>query len=69
MNSDIWKSSDITEDDLQTIAVVVNSTRTELQNGVRSLMLQIGKLENKENDISAPSKFVTKYTRILNIFD
>lgn len=57
MNSDIWKNSDTTEDDLQTIAIVVNSTRTELQNGIRSLTVQIGKLENKENDIPTPSKY------------
>lgn len=59
MNSDIWKSSDTTEDDLETIAVVVNSTRTEFQNGMRSLMLQMGKLENKENDIPESSKTIT----------
>lgn len=56
MNSDIWKSSDTTEDDLETVAIVMNSTRIEFQNGLRSLMLQIGKLENKENEVSQPSK-------------
>lgn len=56
MNNDIWKSSDTTEDDLQTIAVVINTTRSELQNGLRSVMVQIGKLENKENEISEPCK-------------
>lgn len=57
MNSDIWKSSDTTEDDLETIAIVLNTTRTELQNGLRLLMLEIGKLESKDNDIFTPSKF------------
>lgn len=61
MNSDIWKSSDTTEDDLQTISIVVNSTRTELQNGIRSLILQIGKLENKENNIPPQSKSYFKH--------
>ncbi|CAG9814213.1 unnamed protein product [Phaedon cochleariae] len=51
MNTDIWKTSDTTEDDLKTIAKVVNATKIELQNGVRSLMLQLGKLSHKENSI------------------
>lgn len=59
MNSDIWKTSDTTEGDLETIAIVVNGTKTELQNGIRTLMLQIGKLENKDNDITAPRKYTS----------
>uniref|UniRef100_A0A6P7H0I0 Uncharacterized protein LOC114349339 n=1 Tax=Diabrotica virgifera virgifera TaxID=50390 RepID=A0A6P7H0I0_DIAVI len=48
MNSDMWKSTDTTEDDLKNIGVIVNSTKVELQNGVRSLMIQIGKLSHKD---------------------
>nr|XP_023016162.1 uncharacterized protein LOC111505568 [Leptinotarsa decemlineata] len=55
MNSDMWKNSDTTEDDLKAIAFVVNSTKDEMQNGVRALMLQIGKLSNKEIDIPLDS--------------
>ncbi|KAG5900145.1 hypothetical protein JTB14_012818 [Gonioctena quinquepunctata] len=51
MNSDMWKNTDTTEDDLKAIATVMNKTKEEVQNGVRSLMLQIGKVSNKENDI------------------
>lgn len=52
MNSDIWKNSDTTDDDLNMIATVVNNTKIELQNGVRSLMIQIGKISTKENNTS-----------------
>lgn len=48
MNSYIWKNSDTTDDDLKRIETFVNSTKTEVQNGVRSLMLQIGKIPNKD---------------------
>ncbi|CAG9835337.1 unnamed protein product [Diabrotica balteata] len=48
MNSDMWKNTDTTEDDLKNIGIVVNSTKVELQNGVRSLMIQIGKLSHKD---------------------
>ncbi|KAJ8929737.1 hypothetical protein NQ314_017552, partial [Rhamnusium bicolor] len=73
MNSYIWKNSDTTEDDLKMIAAVVNSTKIEVQNGVRSLMLQIGKLSNKENAIPTESndfedinkKLTTNFEKVL----
>ncbi|XP_018568018.1 uncharacterized protein LOC108908462 [Anoplophora glabripennis] len=48
MSSYIWKNTDSTDDDLKRIETFVNNTKTEVQNGVRSLMLQIGKIPNKE---------------------
>ncbi|CAG9771375.1 unnamed protein product [Ceutorhynchus assimilis] len=44
MNVDIWKRNDIVEESLKVIENMTKSTRTEVQNGVRALMLQIGKL-------------------------
>lgn len=48
MSSYIWKNSDTTDDDLKRIETFVNNTKTEIQNGVRALMVQIGKIPNKE---------------------
>ncbi|CAG9863375.1 unnamed protein product [Phyllotreta striolata] len=53
MNSDMWKNTDTTEDDLKSISFMVNNTQIELQNGVRSLMIQIGKISQKSDDAEA----------------
>ncbi|KAJ8976650.1 hypothetical protein NQ317_009114 [Molorchus minor] len=54
MSSNIWKVSDTTEEDLKRLATSINSTKVEIQNGIRSLMLQIGKLSGKDNVIPVP---------------
>ncbi|KAJ8958799.1 hypothetical protein NQ318_019557 [Aromia moschata] len=74
MNSYIWKNSDTTGEDLKNIASAVNGTRIEVQNGVRSLMLQIGKLSSKNtsnvlgssgvNEIN--KKLTTNFEKILS---
>ncbi|KAH1013881.1 hypothetical protein HUJ04_002807 [Dendroctonus ponderosae] len=43
MNADIWKRNDLAEEALKAIEAIANSTKSELQNGIRALMLQIGK--------------------------
>lgn len=43
MNADIWKRNDMAEETLRAIEAMSNSTKNELQNGIRALMLQIGK--------------------------
>ncbi|KAJ8916252.1 hypothetical protein NQ315_016392 [Exocentrus adspersus] len=52
MSSYIFKNSDATASGLKRLETVANNTKTEVQNGVRSLMLQIGKLSSKENDVT-----------------
>ncbi|XP_066156363.1 uncharacterized protein MCAP_0864-like [Euwallacea fornicatus] len=43
LNMDIWKRSSGVENKIKNIEVVTNASRIESQNGVRALMLQIGK--------------------------
>lgn len=47
MNVDVWKRNDVAEERLKAIETVTNTTRTEIQNGIRSLTLQIGKASGK----------------------
>ncbi|KAF7264502.1 hypothetical protein GWI33_023132 [Rhynchophorus ferrugineus] len=57
MSTDIWKKNDLLHNKLQVIENVANSTITEVQNGIRSLMLQIGKISGKEPLNSADNAF------------
>lgn len=56
MSSYMWKNSDTTNDDIKRIETFVNNTNIEVQNGVRALMVQIGKIPSKE--ILTPSGII-----------
>ncbi|XP_060516898.1 uncharacterized protein LOC132696205 [Cylas formicarius] len=49
MGSDLWRNNDLMQNKLNNIQRVVNSTRIEIQNGVRDLMVQIGRTSTKAN--------------------
>ncbi|XP_030747834.1 uncharacterized protein LOC115876265 [Sitophilus oryzae] len=49
MNIEAWKKNDIIDIKIETIEKGINQIKTEVQNGVRSLMLQIGKTGGKES--------------------
>lgn len=48
MSTEIWKKNDLLHNNLQVIETVANSTVIEVQNGIRALMLQVGKISGKE---------------------
>lgn len=48
MYNDMWKTSEKLENILDKISFVLNSTKIENQNGLRSLMVQLGKLTPKD---------------------
>lgn len=49
MYNDMWKTSEKLESVLDKISYVLNTTKTENQNNLRSLMVQLGKLTPKES--------------------
>lgn len=46
--SELWKKSDTLENTLQSLAKVTNLTRNEQQNGLRALMVQVGRKPEKQ---------------------
>lgn len=46
-----------TEDGLKVITFVVNATKAELQNGLRSLMIQVGKIPPKSNEFNTGADY------------
>ncbi|XP_050306770.1 myosin-7-like [Anthonomus grandis grandis] len=66
MNMEIWKRNDLMEERLKIMETAVNATRIEVQNGMRALMVQIGKSSGKVipvNDIN-PEESWRKYVNI-----
>ncbi|KAL1497040.1 hypothetical protein ABEB36_008068 [Hypothenemus hampei] len=51
----IWKQNDGISENLETVQTVVNLTRTEIQNGIRALMLHIAKTTGKGDKTSLES--------------
>ncbi|XP_063914188.1 uncharacterized protein LOC135130682 [Zophobas morio] len=49
MNSENWKTGNVLENKQSHLEIMINSTKTEVQNGMRALMLLIGKISNKEH--------------------
>ncbi|XP_044267176.1 uncharacterized protein LOC123012980 isoform X2 [Tribolium madens] len=49
MNSENWKTGAILQNKQESLETVINSTKTELENGIRSLMILIGKISPKDN--------------------
>jgi hypothetical protein len=48
MNSENWKTGTILQNKQTSLETILNSTKTEIQNGLRALMVLIGKISNKE---------------------
>lgn len=49
MNSENWKTGTILQTKQNSLESVINSTKVELQNGIRTLMILIGKISPKDN--------------------
>ncbi|RZC34953.1 leucine-rich repeat-containing protein, partial [Asbolus verrucosus] len=48
MNSENWNTASVLKNKQNVLENIINSTKTEVQNGVRALMVLIGKISNKE---------------------
>lgn len=52
MYNEIWSKTETLESHIKNIEKTLNTTKTENQNSLRALMLQVGKIGSKENTSS-----------------
>ncbi|KAL3282397.1 hypothetical protein HHI36_005582 [Cryptolaemus montrouzieri] len=60
LGAQVTKSDNKIATHMNTLEKVTNSTRTEIQNGLRTLMVQIGKRTNKENEHTGDSRILSE---------